>query len=159
MLTDVRLEGNPLGFAFAFANCAFFVLYVMLGHRIAEDGGSAGVDRLGIAMIFALFTVTPIGISGALPAMAYPVLLLAALGVGVCSSVIPYVSDQLAMARLPRETFSLLLSLLPASATVIGILVLHQMPTLLELIGIFLVASGLALHQTDEGQSKNFNGS
>ncbi len=101
------------------------MLYVVLGHRIAQDGGAAGIDRLGAAMLVALVTITPIGITGALPAMAQPLLLLAGIGVGICSSVIPYVSDQLAMARLPRATFALLLSLLPASAALIGILVLR----------------------------------
>lgn len=150
LLTDVRLEGDPLGFIFAFSNCIFFIIYIMLGHRVASDGGSSGIDRLSIAMVVALFTVTPIGINGALPAITSPILLLAALGVGVCSSVIPYVCDQLAMAKLSRSTFSILLSILPVTATLIGILVLHQFPTILEIIGIFLVASGVLLHQTKE---------
>jgi inner membrane transporter RhtA len=77
-------------------------------------------------------------------------LLLAGIGVGICSSVIPYVCDQLAMARLPRATFALLLALLPASATVIGILVLRQLPTLPECLGILLVAGGVALHRESE---------
>ena len=59
-------------------------------------------------------------------------------------------SAQLAMARLPRATFALLLSLLPASATVIGIIVLRQIPTLLEIVGILLVAVGAALHQESD---------
>src|SRR5437868_1573633 len=147
LLTDVRFGGQPLGFVFAFANCAFFILYVVLGHRIAQDGGAAGIDRLGAAMLIALVTITPIGFSGALPAMTQPLLLLAGIGVGICSSVIPYVSDQLAMARLPRATFALLLSLLPASATMIGFIVLRQLPTLVEIVGILLVAVGVALHQ------------
>jgi inner membrane transporter RhtA len=150
LLTDVRFSGQPLGFVFAFANCAFFMLYVVLGHRIAQDGGAAGIDRLGAAMLVALVTITPIGITGALPAMAQPLLLLAGIGVGICSSVIPYVSDQLAMARLPRATFALLLSLLPASAALIGILVLHQIPALVEIAGILLVAGGVALHRESE---------
>jgi inner membrane transporter RhtA len=155
LLTDVRLGGQPLGFVFAFANCAFFMLYVVLGHRIAQDGGVAGIDRLGAAMLIALLTITPIGFTGALPAMTRPLLLLAGIGVGICSSVIPYVSDQLAMARLPRATFALLLSLLPASAAVIGILVLHQVPALVEAAGILLVAGGVALHQESEALPKN----
>ena len=146
LLTDVRFGGQPLGFVFAFANCAFFMLYVMLGHRIAQDGGAAGIDRLGAAMLVAVLTITPIGITGALPAIIQPLLLLAGIGVGICSSVIPYVSDQLAMARLPRATFALLLSLLPASAAIIGIVVLRQIPTLIEVAGILLVAGGVALH-------------
>jgi inner membrane transporter RhtA len=147
LLTNAHFGGQPLGYLFAFANCIFFMLYVVLGHRIAQDGGAAGIDRLGAAMLVALVTITPIGITGALPAMTQPLLLLAGFGVGVCSSVIPYVSDQLAMARLPRATFALLLSLLPASAALIGVLVLHQIPTLIEVIGILLVAVGVALHK------------
>lgn len=57
------------------------------------------------------------------------------------------VRDQLAMSRLPRATFALLLSLLPASATVIGIVVLGQIPKPIEIVGILLVAGGVALHQ------------
>jgi inner membrane transporter RhtA len=150
LLADVRFGGQPLGFVFAFANCAFFMLYVVLGHRIAQDGGAAGIDRLGAAMLVAFLTITPIGISGALAAFNKPLLLLAGIGVGICSSVIPYVSDQLAMARLPRATFALLLSLLPASAAMIGILVLHQIPTPIEAAGILLVAGGVALHKEAE---------
>ena len=126
VLTDVRFAGQPLGFAFAFANCALFVLYIILGHRIAADGGTTGIDRLGFAMLVAMLVAFPIGIRDALPAFVSPLLLAAAIGVGVSSSVIPYVSDQLAMARLPRATFALLLSLLPAMASLIGALVLHQ---------------------------------
>ena len=155
LLTDVRFGGQPLGFVFAFANCAFFMLYVILGHRIAQDGGATGIDRLGAAMLIALVTITPIGFTGALPAMTQPLLLLAGFGVGVCSSVIPYVSDQLAMARLPRATFALLLSLLPASAALIGVVVLRQIPTSIEIIGILLVAAGVALHKEAEVRIKN----
>lgn len=151
LLADVRFAGEPLGFVFAIANCLLFMLYVVLGHRIAQDGGAAGIDRLGAAMLVALVTITPLGLAGALPAMTQPWLILAGVGVGICSSVIPYVCDQLAMARLPRATFALLLSLLPASATLIGVVVLRQLPTPLEIAGILLVAGGVALHQEAYG--------
>jgi inner membrane transporter RhtA len=147
LLTDVRLAGQPLGFAFAFANCALFVLYVVLGHHIAEDGGSAGIDRLAAAMLVALLTITPFGLAGAAAAFTHPLLLLAGVGVGICSSVIPYVSDQLAMARLPRATFALLLALLPACATVIGVLVLRQIPAPPEVLGVALIVGAVALHR------------
>ena len=66
---------------------------------------------------------------------------------GLCSSVIPYVADQLAMARLPRATFALMLALLPVMATVIGVIVLGQVPGPREVVGILLVVAGVALHQ------------
>ena len=110
-------------------------------------GQTAGIDGLSLAMLIALVTVSPIGFTGALAALQQPYLLLAGIGVGICSSVIPYVCDQLAMARLPRSTFALLLSLLPASAALIGIVVLHQIPTVAESAGILLVMGGVALHK------------
>jgi inner membrane transporter RhtA len=147
LLTEVRFGGEPLGYLFALANCVLFMLYVVLGHRIAQDGGPAGIDRLALAMLIALVTVSPIGFRDALPAIQQPQLLLAGIGVGICSSVIPYVCDQLAMARLSRATFALLLALLPASATLIGMGMLQQIPTLIEGAGILLVAGGVALHR------------
>jgi inner membrane transporter RhtA len=147
MLTNVELSGEPTGLLFAFANCAFFMLYVILGHRIAQDGGSAGVDRLATAMLIAFFVIFPIGFQDALPAFNELQLLLAGIAVGVCSSVIPYISDQLAMARLPRGTFALMLSLLPAVAVIIGIIVLGQLPSLLEIGAILLIMGGIAIHQ------------
>jgi inner membrane transporter RhtA len=146
-LMDVRLAGEPLGFVFAFANCGLFMLYVVLGHRIARDGGNSGIDRLGAAMLVALLTVMPIGLVEAIPSFSEPTLLLAGIGVGICSSVIPYICDQLAMARLSRSTFALLLSLLPATAALIGVLVLRQAPTLVEIAGITLIMGAVAIHQ------------
>ena len=51
------------------------------------------------------------------------------------------------MARLPRATFALMLALLPVMATVIGVIVLGQIPGAREVVGILLVVAGVALHQ------------
>jgi inner membrane transporter RhtA len=152
VVTEIRLTGQPLGFAFAFGNCALFVLYVVLGHKIANAGPSGtstgGIDRLGASMLIAAAAATPAGIGPAAAAFAHPLLLLAGAGIGICSSVIPYVTDQLAMARLPRATFALMLALLPVFATIIGAVVLAQIPTLQDLAGITLVVAGVAVHQS-----------
>ncbi|MEV6554381.1 EamA family transporter [Nocardia sp. NPDC051756] len=147
-LADIQLAGAPLGFAFALVNCALFVRYVVLGHRIANTGvGFAGIDQLGAAMLIAALVATPFCLGAAAPAFTSPAALLAGAGVGICSSVIPYVTDQLAMARLSRHTFALMLSILPAVATVIGIVVLDQVPAVAELIGIALIAAGVSIHR------------
>jgi inner membrane transporter RhtA len=52
------------------------------------------------------------------------------------------------MARLPRSTFALLLALLPATASLIGALVLRQIPAPIEMAGIALVIGGVLLHRT-----------
>ena len=144
LLTGVRLAGEPLGFAFAFANAALFALYIVLGHRVAGD---MGIDGLAASMLAALVVVTPLAGWNAVPALDDPVAIGAGVGVGVASSVIPYVCDQLAMARLPRATYALLVSLLPATATVIGIVVLGQVPAPDEVLGVALVVAGVALHR------------
>ncbi len=161
LLTELRWQGQPLGFAFAFANCAGFMLYVVLGHRVANtraDGRAtdtsaaslSGIDQLGAAMLVAAVAATPFGISAAQPAFTHPGWLAWGIGVGLCSSVIPYVTDQLAMARLRRPTFALMLALLPATATVVGLIVLSQVPTARDLGGIALVIAGVALHHEAE---------
>jgi inner membrane transporter RhtA len=147
LLTELRIAGEPVGYVLAFINCGLFVLCVVLGHRIASAGGMAGVDRLGAAMLVAMVAALPIGIGDALPAFTDPLLLAAAFGVGIASSVIPYVCDQLAMARLDRASFALLLALLPGTASAVGIIVLRQVPSPAEIAGILLVIAGIALHR------------
>ncbi|WP_433578587.1 EamA family transporter [Nocardia brasiliensis] len=154
-LTDIQLAGAPTGFVFAFANCALFLLYVLLGHRIANSAAVSGLDQLAAAMSIAAVVATPFCLGAAVPAFTSPVALLAGIGVGLCSSVIPYVTDQLAMARLRRSTFALLLSILPAVAAVIGIVVLAQVPTVQELAGIALIAAGVSIHQEKHENEEN----
>jgi inner membrane transporter RhtA len=147
LLTDVRLAGEPLGVLFAFANAVLFALYIVLAHRVARFEALTGVDGLAASMLIALVVVTPIGGWEVLPALGDPVAILAGIGVGVSSSLIPYVSDQLAMRRLARATYALMVSLLPATATVIGIVVLAQVPSWTEAAGVALVIGGVAVHR------------
>jgi inner membrane transporter RhtA len=146
LLTDVRLEGEPVGVALAFVNAGLFAAYIVLAHRVAQSG-LGGIDALAAAMVIAWVFVMPVGIWEAAPALVDPVLLAAGIGVGVSSSVIPYVSDQLAMARMPRATYALLVALLPATATVIGIVVLGQVPSAVEVVGVSLVVAAVAIHR------------
>jgi inner membrane transporter RhtA len=145
LVTDVRIEGGAFGFALAFVNAALFAAYIVLSHRMAQ--GQAGVDALGASMVVAAVVVTPVAGAEALPALSDPVALAAGVGVGLSSSVIPYVTDQLAMAKLSRAAYSLMVSLLPATATVIGVVVLAQVPSLVEAAGVGLVVCGVALRR------------
>jgi inner membrane transporter RhtA len=147
LLTHVRFGGQELGVAFAFANAALFTAYIVLAHRVSRRSSMGGVDGLAAAMMFAFVFVSPIGFAEAAHALGDPVAIAAGIGVGVSSSVIPYVFDQLAMARLARATYALFVALLPATATVIGVVVLSQLPTAVELAGIGLVMAGVALHR------------
>ena len=147
LLTDVVLEGEPLGVALAAVNAVLFALYIVLGAKVAEQGAGAGIDALAAAMLIAAVVVTPIGGPYVVGVLDDPVAIAAGIGVGVSSSVIPYVADQLALARISRATYALMVSLLPATATVIGIVVLGQLPTWVEVAGVALVVAGVAVHR------------
>lgn len=147
LLSDVHLAGAPLGLAFAALNAGLFAVYVVLAHRAARNTSLSGIDGLALAMIIAAVVALPVGIGQALPAFGDARLLAAAAGVGICSSVIPYVCDQLAMSRLARSTYALMSALMPATATVVGALVLTQIPSPVEIVGVLLVMLAVAVHK------------
>lgn len=150
ILIDVHWSAEPWGLFWAVLNSALFAGYIILGHNISQGGASGGVERLGAAMALAFLFVMPIGFVEAIKVFGSIPLILAGIGVGLCSSVIPYVCDQLAMSRLPRASFALLLALLPAMATLIGAIVLAQAPSPTDLLGIALVMAGVALHDAKQ---------
>jgi inner membrane transporter RhtA len=145
VLTDIRLSHDWIGLVFTALNAVLFAAYVVLGHRMSQ--GLRRIDGLALAMAVATVLALPVGLRAAVPAFTDPGLLAAAVGVGVCSSVIPYVADQLAMARLKRSTFALMLALLPATATVIGAVVLRQFPQPAELAAVAIIVVAVGLHR------------
>src|SRR5436190_683544 len=100
-----------------------------------------------LAAVAGVYLLTHVRFGGQPVGVAFAFAIAAGIGVGVSSSVIPYVCDQLAMARLARATYALFVALLPATATVIGVVVLQQLPTTVDLAGIALVMAGVALHR------------
>lgn len=147
ILIDVKWATDPWGLFWSAVNAALFVVYILLGHKAAENGASSGVERLGAAMAIALVVLMPVGFLEAANAFGSIALIAAGIGVGLCSSVIPYVCDQLAMSRLARSSFALLLALLPATATVIAAMVLAQIPTVQDIAGVIIVMMGIAVHK------------
>ncbi len=148
-LADVHLAGSPDGLALAVAAGVAWAGYIVLGHRIAADAGIRPQDGLALGMAIGALGFSPLLIS-AVPALVSPLLLTACLAVGVASSVVPYALEQIAMRRLARARFALLLALLPATATIVGAAILGQVPGLLESAGIALVvgASLLRSHES-----------
>jgi inner membrane transporter RhtA len=148
LVTGVQFAAEPLGLAFAFVNAALFAAYIVEAHRAARLEALTSIDGLAMSMLIAAVVITPIGGWAVVPALSDPVALAAGAGVGICSSVIPYVADQLAMRRLARATYALMVSLLPATATVIGVVVLAQLPSPAEATGVALVMAGVAAHES-----------
>lgn len=151
LLTDVQLDVDPGALLWAFANAVLFTAYVVVAHRVARvDPATSPIDRLAGAMIVAGVAITPLGSSAAAPALDDPIALVAGVGVGLSSSVVPYVCDQLAMARISRGTYALFVALLPATAVVVGVVVLAQVPGATELAAVALVIGGVVVHRDPE---------
>jgi inner membrane transporter RhtA len=144
-LADVHVEGSPGGLALAAAAGVLWAGYVVLGHRMASDGGIRAQDGLALGMAIGAVGLAPFLVSSAVPAIVSPPLLGACLLVGVASSVVPYALEQIAMRRLPRARFALLLALLPATAAIVGAVVLGQVPGVVEAAGIALVVLAASL--------------
>ncbi len=148
LLADVQIGGSAAGVALALLAGGLWALYIVLGHRVARAGD--GVDGLAAGMAFGALAIAPLSAPAASPAFSDPALLSACLGVGLLSSVVPYALDQVALVRLGRARFALLLALLPATAVLAGVALLGQVPTLAEAIGIGAVIGAVAIRPRDD---------
>ncbi|MEJ2868101.1 EamA family transporter [Actinomycetospora sp. OC33-EN08] len=148
LIADVRLEGSPAGVVFALLAALLWAAYIVLGARVSRGAGSTGEGIDGLAIGFAVATVvlSPLALTAA-PIAGEPLLLGSALALGVLSSVVPYVLDQVVLRRVGRARFALLLALLPLTATVVGLVGLAQIPAPLEAVGIAAVVVGVALRR------------
>lgn len=142
LIADVQLTGSPIGFVLALVAAAFWAAYILLGKRVALGGN--GLDDMTVGFVVAAVLLTPLA-AGTGPAWSSPTLLLLGVGVGVLSTVVPYALDQIVLRRVGQARFALLLALLPATASVVGLLVLAQVPRPLEAIGIVAVVAAVAL--------------
>jgi inner membrane transporter RhtA len=150
LIADVRWSGSPFGVLWALAAAAMWAAYIVLGKRVATGGN--GLDDLAVGMAVAAVVLSPLlvlGGPGALTALADPLVLLTAVGVGVLSSVVPYVLDQVVLRRVGQARFAVLLALLPATATVVGLIGLMQVPAVPEIFGIAAVIAAVALRSRD----------
>lgn len=147
-LTRISLSGHADGVAFALAAGVLWAGYIVLAHRVARRGlGTAG---LAGAMAVGVVAIAPFGlVPAAANAAKGGILALVAL-VGILSSVLPYALDQVLLRRLSRGAYAVLLSLLPATATVMGLVLLGQIPGTVEIIGIALVVSAVALRSPED---------
>ena len=140
-LAGVESEGTAAGVGFALLAAGFWAGYILLGHRVARS--PASVDGLGIGMLAGAVAITPFGVSAVGGALDAPLVLALGLATGVLSNVIPYRIDQAVMRRIDPHRFALLQALLPATATVVGLVALAQVPNGQEALGIGLVIAAI----------------
>ena len=112
----------------------YIVLSARLGRLVPGTGG------LTVSLAVAAVVVFPFGAGGASAVLHRPVLLIAAVGVALLSSVFPYGLEINALRHIPTRVFGILMSLEPAAAAVAGLLVLHQRLGLREIVALLLVS-------------------
>jgi inner membrane transporter RhtA len=139
-----------VGMGLAFLAGAFWAAYILLSARVGQlFPGGAG---LAIGTATAALFLLPLSILQAKTAMLNPLILLAGAGVGLLSSALPYSLEMEALRHLPSRIFSILLSLEPAIAALIGFLLLHEKLNWQGVIAIALISTasiGAILFQKD----------
>ncbi|GLZ13864.1 membrane protein [Actinomadura sp. NBRC 104425] len=117
-------EIDPVGVAYALLAGACWAAYILLtaatGRRFPGSTGLAAASIIGTAAII------PAGAATGGAALLDPQLLLFGLGVGLLSSVIPYSLEMEALRRMPARVFGILMSLEPAVAALIGVVLLGE---------------------------------
>ncbi|MBT0993328.1 EamA family transporter [Cellulomonas sp. DKR-3] len=121
-----------------------WALYIVLGRRVAT-APTGGLTGLGVAMAAGSLVLAPFLAPGAAPVLGDAGLAALVVVVAVCSSVIPYGIEQVVLRRVTAATFAVLLALLPATAAVVGAVMLQQVPHGLEVVGLVLVSGAIAL--------------
>lgn len=130
---------DPVGVVFALIAAAGWAGYIVAGSHVATTlSGSAG---LAGATALAAVVVIPFGVATAGPQLLSPVVLTAGLAVALLSSAIPYSLEIRALRHMPKSVFSILIALGPVAAALAGAVVLGQMLTLAQLLGIALVVA------------------
>ena len=138
---------DPVGVAFALAAAACWAAYILLTQRVGDE--VAGLRGLAVSMPVAALVATrrrgPVACSGTLT----PELVLVGLGLAVLLPVVPFSLELLALRRLTTAAFGTLMSLEPAIALIVGLVVLHQVPGVAAVAGIgFVVAAGVGAERT-----------
>ncbi|RYV51632.1 EamA family transporter [Pengzhenrongella frigida] len=148
LLAGVTLTqgGGPdvvIGLVAIGAAAVCWACYIVLGRRVALKG--SGVTSLSLAMTAGAIVFAPFLAAGAAPVLGDWRLAAAVFGIAVLSSVIPYAIEQVVLRRVSAATFAVMLALLPATAAVVGAVVLRQLPTPLEIAGLLAVSGAIAL--------------
>jgi len=147
VLSGIEIDDEPLGLLFIFLAAVCWAGYIVLSARVARyDRGVAG---LAVGLGFGAVALAPIGIVQSGPAWSDPRLIGWCLLIGLFSNAVAYGIDQYTLRRIPVRRFSVLLALLPVTATVFGFLFLDQTPSVPDLIGIGLVLGGVVMQQRD----------
>ena len=141
-----RGEVDPVGVAFALGAAACWAAYILLTQAVGDE--LDGLHGLAVSLPVAGIVATLVAGPGTWPSMTWQVALIG-IGLAILLPVVPFSLEMLALRRLTTAAFGTLMSLEPAIALVVGLLLLHQTPGLWPVVGIgFVVAAGVGAERT-----------
>ncbi len=147
ILSGIEFGNEPVGLFFIFLASLMWALYIVIGAKVARF--DRGVSGLGVGLLIGAIFIAPFGAPASGPAFATPWILATCFFVGILSNAIGYGIDQYTLRRIPVRRFSILLALLPVTATIFGLVFLDQVPSITDLIGISFVLAGVIVKQRD----------
>ncbi|MEO5711646.1 MAG: EamA family transporter [Nocardioidaceae bacterium] len=137
---------DVVGVAFALGAACCWAAYILLTQAVGDE--LSGLHGLAVSLPVAGIVATLVAGPGTLPLLSWH-LVLVGLGLAMLLPVIPFSLEMLALRRLTTSAFGTLMSLEPAFALVIGLLVLHQLPGLWPVLGVgFVVAAGVGAERS-----------
>jgi inner membrane transporter RhtA len=139
LATGIGHRLDVVGVMFALIAGAFWVGYIIL----SQETGARFESLTGLAWAMAVSAVAifPFGVAAAGTTLVRPSVLGLGIAVGIMSSVIPYSLELIALRRVTRRAFGVMMSLDPALATAAGWIVLGQHLDLREWIALLLVVA------------------
>ncbi len=147
LLTEPWHGGIDLvGVAYALAAAVCWAAYILLTQRVGD--GVPGLQGLAVSMSVAALVATVVAGPSVVGRLTAELVLLG-IGLAIVLPVVPFMLEMLALRRLTTAAFGTLMSLEPAFAVVIGLVVLGQVPGWAPLAGIaFVVAAGIGAERT-----------
>jgi inner membrane transporter RhtA len=146
---------DPVGVAFVLGAAVCWAAYILLTQKVGD--AVSGIGGLALSMPVAAVIATLVAgpeVFGKLT----PELVLAGLGLAILLPVVPFTLELLALRRLNAGAFGTLMALEPALATVIGLVVLHQVPNAFAVLGVGLVvAAGIGAERSGARTTGTFD--
>src|SRR3954465_1730526 len=128
---------DPVGVLLALAAGGCWAAYILLGGRVSRI--MPGGESVAMGMVIASFVALPAAMASGGFAQLTTSLFVAGIGVALLSSAIPYTLEMIALKGLPARTFGILMSLEPAVAALLGLVILHELLSFRQWLAVALI--------------------
>lgn len=129
---------DPVGVAYALGAALMWGTYIVFGKRVGHLHAGQSVS---LGLLMAAVVVVPVGVAHAGAALWSPMVLGVGLVVAVMSSAIPISLEMMALKRLPKQAFGIMLSMEPAVAALLAMALLDEYLSISQWLAIGLIVS------------------